>query len=131
MTKQKQKFVVKRTVTGLGLFTQEHIRAKKRIIEYLGTVITNEEAQKKGGKYLFELDDQYSLDGSVRTNLARYINHACEPNSEAYIYGHRIWIYSIVAIAAGEAITLDYGESYFAEHIAPKGCKCVKCSPRS
>jgi SET domain-containing protein len=127
MSQQKQHFAVRRTNTGLGLFTQIDIRAKKRIIEYIGTVITNEEATRKGGKYLFELDDEYSLDGSVRTNLARYINHSCEPNAEAFIYGHRIWIYSIRAIAAGEAITINYGQSYFEEHIAPQGCKCEKC----
>jgi SET domain-containing protein len=128
MSKHQQCFAVRRTTTGLGLFTQKPIRAKKRIIEYLGTVITNEEAARKGGKYLFELDDEYSLDGSARTNLARYLNHSCEPNAEAFIYGHRVWIYSIRQIAAGEAITINYGKPYFAEHIAPNGCKCEKCS---
>ena len=127
---QKNNFAVRRTNTGLGLFTLQPIRAGKRIIEYLGTVITNEEAARKRGKYLFELDDDYSLDGTVRTNLARYINHSCKPNSEAFIYGHRIWIYSRRAIAAGEPITINYGKSYFEEHIAPKGCKCEKCVAR-
>ena len=131
MTTGHRHFAIKRTATGLGLVTLKPIRANRRIIEYIGTVITNEEADVKRGKYLFELDEQYSLDGSARTNPARYINHSCAPNAEAFIYGHRVWIYSKRAIRAGAAITIDYGQTYFDEHIRPKGCRCEVCAPRT
>lgn len=118
---------VRRTATGLGLFTLKPIKAGKRIIEYTGIIITNEEADRKGGKYLFSLNNKYTLDGSPRSNTARYVNHSCRPNCEAFVIGRRVWIYSARDIEAGEEITFDYGEAYFNEHIRPKGCKCGAC----
>lgn len=126
-----QRLAVKRTATGLGLFTLKRIPAGRRVIEYMGTLITNEEANEKRGKYLFGLDDKYTLDGSPRSNTGRYINHSCAPNAEAFVTGKRIWIYSKRDIEPGEEITLDYGEAYFEEHIRPKGCRCAGCASGS
>ena len=71
MSKGSSKYVIKRTVTGLGLFATALIPAGKRIIEYTGTRITNEEvARRKTGKYFFGLDEMYSIDGTPRTNIA-------------------------------------------------------------
>ena len=127
-TRGNPSFAVKRTDIGLGLFALRPFKKGKRMIEYTGPVITSEEADRKGGLYLFELDENYTVDGSPRTNLARYINHSCRPNAEAFIYGKRIWIYSKRDIRAGEALTLNYGPKYFDEIIKPKGCKCEKCA---
>jgi SET domain-containing protein len=126
--KADDKFLVKRTTIGLGLFAAKPIRAEKRFIEYIGPVISNEESDKKGGKYLFRVDDRRVIDGSARSNLARYINHSCDPNAEAFSSSRgRVWIWSKREIEAGEAITLHYGEEYFNQHIKPIGCKCEKC----
>lgn len=129
MPKENRKFVVKRTAIGLGLFTLEPIRAGERIIEYLGRVITNEEADKQGGKYLFQLDENYYIDGRVRTNLARYLNHSCRPNADVYVSGKRIWIWSKRHIRAGEEITFNYGKAFIKEYLVSLGlkCKCEKC----
>jgi SET domain-containing protein len=129
-TKGNPRFAVKRTDIGLGLFALRPFEKGKRMVEYVGPVITNEEADRKGGKYLFELDEKHTIDGSGRDNLARYINHSCRPNAEAFIYGRRIWIYSKRAIRAGEAVTLNYGKTYFERFIKPKGCKCEVCTAR-
>jgi SET domain-containing protein len=127
-TRGNQSFVVRRTDIGLGLFALRPFAKGKRMLEYVGPVITSEEADRKGGMYLFEIDENHTVDGSARTNLARYINHSCRPNAEAFIYGKRIWIYSKRAIKAGEALTLNYGPKYFDEIIKPKGCKCEVCA---
>ena len=127
-TRGNPNFVVKRTHIGLGLFALRPFAKGKRMIEYVGPLISNEEADRKGGMYLFEVSEKLTIDGSARTNLARYINHSCRPNAEAFIYGKRIWIYSKRAIRAGEALTLNYGPKYFDEIIRPKGCKCEKCA---
>jgi hypothetical protein len=124
-------FAVRRTATGLGLFTLREIRAGKRVIEYTGPIVTSEEVARRRGKYFFEIDENYSIDGSIRTNTARYINHSCAPNAEAFVSRRRVWIYSKRAIKAGEEITIHYGETYFNDYIKPKGCKCVKCRPRA
>ena len=128
MTKRKISYAIKRTTAGLGFFTLDPISNDKKIIEYIGLILTKEEANKKGGKYLMRLDEEYVIDGSVRSNAARYINHSCQPNAKAFRTGVRVWIWSIKAIKAGEEITYDYGKKYFNEQIKPKGCKCARCA---
>ena len=131
MNKRKFKYAIKRTATGLGFFALEPIPARKRIIEYTGPLVSNEEVdRRRKGKYFFGINTKWSIDGSPRSNTARYINHSCRPNAEAFVSGHRVWIWSKRAIKAGEEITYNYGKEYFDMHIKPKGCKCEKCISR-
>jgi SET domain-containing protein len=131
MNKDNGTLAVKRTATGLGLFTLKTIPRDKRIVEYTGPILSNEEVDKRTGKYFFELDEKRSVDGSSRQNIARYINHSCRPNARGYTSGRRIWIWSLREIKAGEQITINYGKSYFEEHIKPVGCKCETCVKQS
>jgi uncharacterized protein len=130
MSREKQKFAIKRTVTGLGLVALQPIPAGKKIIEYTGALISNEEVEKRRGKYFFGVNTKWSIDGSPRSNIARYINHSCRPNAEALISGRRVWIWSKRKIKAGEEITYNYGKEYFDDLIKPAGCRCEKCAPR-
>jgi SET domain-containing protein len=127
--RKKPSYEVKRTKTGLGLFAVEPIPRGKRIIEYKGPFIANEEVETKNGKYFFGLNSKWSIDGSPRENLARYVNHSCRPNAEAYISRRRVWIWSRKNIPAGAEITYDYGKEYFEGIIEPIGCGCEKCEP--
>ncbi|HKP84794.1 MAG TPA: SET domain-containing protein [Blastocatellia bacterium] len=127
MPKGKQNLKVKRSATGLGLFTPEPISAKQRIIEFTGPLITNEERMRIGGKYLFEVRKGYFIDGRSRNNIARYINHSCRPNAVAYTEGNKIWIWSRKKIKAGSEITINYGKEYLDQYIKPVGCRCEKC----
>jgi SET domain-containing protein len=122
---------VRRAATGLGLFSLRPIPAGRKIIEYLGPVLTGDEVTRKGGKYLFDLGGDRAIDGSARTNRARYLNHSCRPNAEAFITGRRVWIWSKRPIAAGDEITIHYGKAYFDEFIRPIGCKCPHCAARA
>ncbi|HEY0171739.1 MAG TPA: SET domain-containing protein [Pyrinomonadaceae bacterium] len=122
--------IVRRTVTGLGLFTLKDIPAGRRIVEYVGPIVTAEEVARRRGRYFFEINEKLSIDGSARANIARYLNHSCRPNAEAFVTGRRVWVWSKRAIKAGEQLTIHYGESYFNDYIRPKGCKCEKCRPR-
>jgi len=121
--------VDRRAATGLGLFTLRGIAAGKRIIEYTGPIVTAEEVARRRGRYFFEIDERYAVDGSPRTNRARYINHSCRPNAEAFVTGRRVWVWSKEAIEAGAEVTLDYGKAYFDDYIRPKGCQCAGCRP--
>ncbi len=123
-------YVIKRSKTGLGLFAMQPISPGKRIIEYTGLLIPNEEVEKRNGKYFFGVNTKWSIDGSPRENIARYINHSCSPNAEAVVSGRRVWIWSRKKIRAGEEITYHYGKEYFEDIIKPRGCKCGKCDPR-
>src|SRR6185503_6392367 len=127
MPQSKTPYVVKRTATGLGLFATKLIRKGKRIIEYTGPRISNEEIETRNGRYFFGVNKKWSIDGSPRSNIARYINHSCKPNAEAIISGTRIWIWSRKRIKPGDEITYDYGKEYFDGVIKPIGCKCEKC----
>ena len=100
------------------------------MIEYTGPIITSEEVDKRRGKYFFEINEKFAIDGSPRSNTARYINHSCRPNAEAIVSGRRVWIWSKKAIKAGEEITYHYGREYFNDLIKPVGCKCEKCLAR-
>lgn len=126
--KEDNIFAVKRTKVGLGLFALQSIPPKTKLLEYVGKLLNRDEANRKGGKYLFDINGDLTIDGSQRSNIARYINHSCKPNAEAYIYGKQIWIRSYKAIKPEEEITIDYGEEYFDAYIKPKGCKCKKCA---
>ncbi|HKS41429.1 MAG TPA: SET domain-containing protein-lysine N-methyltransferase [Blastocatellia bacterium] len=126
-----QRLAVKRARTGLGLFAMKRIQANRRIIEYIGTLLIGEERENARGRYLFEIDENRVIDGSTRSNLARYINHSCEANSTEIISGNSIWIWSLRVIEAGEEITLDYGKEYLEQFIKPGNCKCEKCASQS
>jgi SET domain-containing protein len=124
----KRELVTKRSESGLGLYTKAPIEKAGFIIEYTGPILTRKEADKKGGKYLFETSSARYVDGSGRSNLARYINHSCKPNCEVEIMQGRVFIFSKRAIPAGAELSYDYGKEYFNEYIKPLGCKCEKCS---
>lgn len=131
LKKPKDYFVVKKGINGLGLFTKLPIKKKMKILEYVGEMITAEEANKRGGKYLFEISSRRTVDGKGRENLARYINHSCDPNCETEIDGSRIFAWSLKKdIEPNEELTYDYGKEYFNEYIKPKGCNCSKCSKK-
>jgi SET domain-containing protein len=128
------KLDVKKSAAGLGLFAGEPIKKGAKIIEYVGEKISADEANKRGGKYLFEINSKWTIDGTTRKNTARYINHACgkAANCEAENRGGRIFILAKKNIEQGEELVYDYGVEYFDEHIKPHGCRCVSCtSPRS
>jgi SET domain-containing protein len=128
MNQGGKSYRVKRSKSGLGLFATKLIPKRKRIIEYTGPRISNDEVEKSSGKYFFGVNKQWSIDGSGRDNIARYINHSCRPNAEAIISRGRIWIWSKKNIKPGEEIVYDYGKEYFEGIIQEIGCKCGKCS---
>jgi len=126
-TQAKFKIKIQKSVTGLGIYAAEDIPKEKKLIEYIGPILTENQANQKGGKYLFKINSRRTIDGSVRYNTARYINHSCRPNCEPIDVSGHIYIYSKRKIKTGEELTYDYGKEYWNEYIKPYGCKCDKC----
>ncbi len=118
---------VKRSSAGLGLFAGESIPKGVCLIEYVGREISKKEEYTSRSQYLFEVHKNKTIDGTIRSNTARYINHSCRPNCEVEIYKGRVFVFSKRALKEGEELAYDYGKSFFNEHIKPKGCKCAKC----
>ena len=120
---------VKRGINGLGLFTIVPIKKGDCIIEYVGDILTtDDEVNERGGQYLFEVSKKKTIDGSLRSNTARYINHACRPNCEVDIVKTRVFIYAKRNIKPEEELFYDYGKDFWNEYIKPKGCRCEKCA---
>lgn len=126
-----KKLQVKRSRAGLGLFAAMPFAKGELVIEYTGEVISEAEANRRGGKYLFELNDHWTIDGTNRSNVARYINHSCRPNCYPELNEDetRVFIYAKRKIAPGEELTYHYGNDYFERVIKPLGCRCEKCAP--
>ena len=118
---------VGRSNSGLGLFATGPFRKGEFIAQYWGRKLTEKQADAVDNKYLFELNDKWTIDGSIRSNTARYINHACRPNGKIDIARGIIVIRAIRKIQPGEEITYNYGRNYFTAFIKPHGCRCEHC----
>lgn len=125
-----QNFSVKKTPRGLGLFTRAPISRGSLVVEYTGRLLPAEEAYRRGGRYLFEVNSKWIIDGKGRENISRYINHSCKPNCEPRTRGKRVLIYALRTIGAGEELSYDYGKEYFDDLIKPLGCRCDSCIAR-
>jgi histone-lysine N-methyltransferase SUV39H len=125
------KLCVFRTATGCGWGVKalQVIKKDSFVCEYVGEVIKNEEAERRGkiydaeGKtYLFDLDyndseqNPFTVDAAVYGNISHFINHSCEPNLAVFA----VWInclepnlpklalFATRNIRDGEEITFDY-----------------------
>jgi SET domain-containing protein len=122
---------VGRSKTGLGLFATKPIKKGTRIIRYFGPILDSRipEQDDIENKYLFELNGRWTIDGSVRKNVARYINHSCRPNAESDVRPRerKVFIRAIKNIDPGDEINYDYGTDYFKAYLKPIGCLCDSC----
>ncbi len=129
--RRKSAFRIGRASAGLGLFAVAATAQDAFIVSYSGkriaTTAAHERERRYGARYMFEIDRRWTIDGSPRSNLGRYVNHSCAPNAEAVVRQGRIAIVALRDIAPGEEITMDYGPDYFALFIAPAGCRCAAC----
>ncbi|WP_425905017.1 SET domain-containing protein [Nitrobacter sp. TKz-YC02] len=123
-----------RSRTGLGLFATKPIKKGTKIIRYIGPLLdcNKEKDDAVENKYLFQVTSRWTIDGSLRKNIARYINHSCKPNAESDVQKikRRVDIRAIKDIAPGEEINYDYGTDYFKEYLKPIGCKCDSCEKK-
>lgn len=129
----KRPFRVGRSRTGLGLFATRPIRKRSRIAEYKGRLLTTRAADKlerSGNRYLYEINSRWTIDGTPRSNVARYANHSCNPNAETTSVKRRVFIYALRAIKPGEEIVYNYGIDYLKNVIGRSNCKCSRCRRR-
>ncbi|KAL1128908.1 hypothetical protein AAG570_013442 [Ranatra chinensis] len=111
----------KSSIHDWGLFAMEPIAADEMVIEYVGQMVRpvvadlrerQYEATGIGSSYLFRIDLDTIIDATKCGNLARFINHSCNPNCYAKIITidsqKKIVIYSKQQINVNEEITYDY-----------------------
>jgi uncharacterized protein len=127
-------FHVGRSMTGLGLFATKVIKRAAYIATYRGRRLSAEEAERRerqGAKYMFELNSRWTIDGSPRWNVARYMNHSCWPNAKPVIRRGQIVFVALRCIAPGEEITYNYGKEYYDYFIRNGGCRCAGCRTKA
>ena len=103
-------------IHGRGVYARVAIPAGTRIVEYRGQRITMAEAERRYPDdpeasyhtFLFAVDDEVVIDAAFQGNIARWINHSCDPNCEAVDDDGRIFIESVRDIAPGEELAYDY-----------------------
>jgi hypothetical protein len=127
-------FRVGRSSTGLGLFATKPIKRTAYIATYRGRLISTEEADRRearGAKFMFEFNRRWTIDGSSRRNVARYINHSCRPNAKPVLRKGQIVIVALLRIEPGEEITYDYGKEYLDYFLQNGGCRCAACRKKA
>jgi uncharacterized protein len=111
-------------IVGKGLFSGTRIPRGAKIGEFEGTVIGLREARRraKGRRIVAIVElDQFALDATRSPRGFRFINHSCDPNTFIRCTPERAEFYARHAIAAGEELTTDYGES---QHNGKLPCRC-------
>jgi SET domain-containing protein len=120
---------------GWGVFATQRINKNKRIIDYAGEKISHQESLKREGRYMkvgtiwcFQINRRWVRDALVGGNIARFINHSCDPNCVAWIVGRKIWIDALRDIEEGEELgyeyEYDFEPQYTVEDLEFYGCRC-------
>jgi SET domain-containing protein len=123
-----QKFAVRvapSRIDGQGAFAAEAIPPRRKIGEIRGESISVAEARIRATRHerimIVELSEKKAIDFSRSADPMRYTNHSCRPNARLVIRNGRVEFYALRAIAPGEEITVDYGETHHEGRLA---CRC-------
>ncbi|KAJ0398013.1 hypothetical protein ATCC90586_004705 [Pythium insidiosum] len=116
--------VRKSRIHGYGLFTKERFVEGQMIVEYQGEMINQDVADFRermyeemgiGSCYMFRLDERTIIDATRCGNLARFMNHSCDPKAFARVVAvdqlkqdKKIVIFAKRTIEMGEEVTYDY-----------------------
>ena len=123
-------------VHGKGVYAVQAIAAGDTVLEYVGEIISWEEAQARhphdpanpNHTFYFHIDETRVIDALYGGNSSRWINHSCDPNCEADEQNGRIFIKALRDIAVGEELNYDYGliidERYTKKLKADYPCWC-------
>jgi hypothetical protein len=125
---------------GFGLVAAEFIPKETFIIQYIGEVlsINSEEGKRRLNEYskstctyMMRLSAKEVIDPTYKGNMARFINHSCDPNCETRKWNVRgeieVGIISIKDIQKGEELTFDYKFDVYQTPFTRCLCGSAKC----
>ena len=123
-----QKFAVSvapSRIDGQGAFAAEAIPPRLKIGEIRGESISVADARIRATRseriMIVEVSTRKAIDFSRSSDPMRYTNHSCQPNARLVIRDGRVEFYARRAIAPGEEITVDYGDTHHEGRLA---CRC-------
>ncbi|KAH8264092.1 hypothetical protein KR038_002625, partial [Drosophila bunnanda] len=106
---------------GFGLVCREPISQGDFVIEYVGEVINHAEFQQRmvqkqrdrdENYYFLGVEKDFIIDAGPKGNLARFMNHSCDPNCETQKWTvnsiHRVGLFAIKDIPANTELTFNY-----------------------
>ena len=112
-------------IDGQGAFAAETIPAKRKIGEIRGETISVADARIRATRHervmIVEVSPRTAIDFSKSADPMRYTNHSCKPNARLCIRQGRVEFYAVRAIAQGNEITVNYGETH---HQGKLACRC-------
>ena len=112
-------------IDGQGVFAAQAIAPARKIGEIRGESISVDDARIRATRseriMIVEVSPRRAIDFSKSTDPMRYTNHSCRPNARLDISQGRVEFYALRAIAAGEEITVNYGETHHQGRLA---CRC-------
>eukprot|EP00066_Takifugu_rubripes_P017212 XP_011606478.1 PREDICTED: histone-lysine N-methyltransferase 2C-like [Takifugu rubripes] len=133
-------YLARSRIQGLGLYAARDIEKCTMVIEYIGTIIRSEVANRKErlyesqnrGVYMFRIDNDFVIDATITGGPARYINHSCSPNCITEVVSvekeNKIIISSCRRIQRGEELSYDYKfDLEDDQHKIPCHCGAVNC----
>ncbi|KAK8096171.1 hypothetical protein PG999_014193 [Apiospora kogelbergensis] len=113
-------------IPGQGLFLREHLpeglSAGQHVGEYVGELVPLEGPDDAlndaaDSNYVYNCNDHFNIDAEKWGNETRFINHHCRANlvAESIVVGGRriVAFRALRDIAAGEELTVDYGQDFF------------------
>jgi hypothetical protein len=104
-------------IQGKGAFAIRRIPKDTRILEYIGELIDEDEADirypdedmERHHTFLFAIDGGRIIDGGPVEWPSKYINHSCDPNCEAIEEDDgRVYVHAKRTIQPGTELTYDY-----------------------
>lgn len=121
---------------GWGVIAGCDIDAGAFIIEYVGEIISDEmqderlaaaRARGEHDAYMMEIDADQIIDARFKANIARFVNHSCDPNAELqrwHVEGYtRIGIFALKDIKTGQEVAYDY--QFFTAEVGNVGWSCT------
>ncbi|KAM9319960.1 histone-lysine N-methyltransferase 2D [Gastrophryne carolinensis] len=133
-------YLARSRIQGLGLYASKDLEKHTMVIEYIGTIIRNEVANRREkiyeeqnrGIYMFRINNEHVIDATLTGGPARYINHSCAPNCVAEVVTFdkedKIIIISSRRIPKGEELTYDYQFDFEDDqHKIPCHCGAWNC----
>ncbi len=140
----RRRFAKRRSpIHGYGVFALAPLAAGEFLLPYAGRRITHDEGAElygddcgSGHTFLFTANEHWLIDGNVGGNIARWLNHSCEPNCQALVHvdvngdprRDRVLIDALRDIAVGEELTFDYCIDLPGDHppevLAAWTCRC-------